>query len=140
MLFITIKWFYWCLPMVRETWVQSQVTSYQRLYQWYLIPPCWTLSNIRYVSRVKWSNPRKGVAPSPIPRCRNYWKGSLPVILDYSCQLTYYWPYLGFSDTFLYGLFNAKAILLEQQQWCYLTHSWGDKGVHTFLKGIWKWT
>ena len=26
-----------------------------------------TLSNIRYVSRVKWSNPGKGVAPSPTP-------------------------------------------------------------------------
>ena len=25
-----------------------------------------TLSNIRYVSRVKWSNPGKGVAPYPI--------------------------------------------------------------------------
>ena len=30
---------------------------------------CLTLSNIGYVSRVKWSNPGKGVAPSPIPRC-----------------------------------------------------------------------
>ena len=34
------------------------------------------------------------------------------------------------------GLFNAKAILLEEQLWCYLTHSWEDKGVHTFPKGI----
>ena len=32
-------------------------------------------------------------------------------------------------------LFNAKAILLEEQ-WHYLTHSWEDKGVHTFPKGI----
>ena len=31
-------------------------------------------------------------------------------------------------------LFNAKAILLEEQY--YLTHSWEDKGVHTFPKGI----
>ena len=36
----------------------------------------------------------------------------------------------------LHGLFNAKAILLEEQQWCFLTHSWEDKGVHTFPKGI----
>ena len=48
---------------------------------WYLF------SNIRYVSRVKWSNPRKGGAPSPTPRCYSYWKGSLLVALDYSCQL-----------------------------------------------------
>ena len=33
-------------------------------------------------------------------------------------------------------LFNAKAILLEEQQWYYLTHSWEDKRVHTFPKGI----
>ena len=47
--------------MVQETWVQSQVESYQK---WYLIPPCLTLSNIRYVSREKWSNPGKGVVPT----------------------------------------------------------------------------
>ena len=33
-------------------------------------------------------------------------------------------------------LFNAKAILLEEEQWYYLTHSWEDKEVHTFPKGI----
>ena len=26
---------------------------------WYRIPPCLTLSYIRYVSRVKWSNPKE---------------------------------------------------------------------------------
>ena len=46
-----------CSRMVRETGVQSQVESYQRLEKWYLIPSCLTLSIIRYVSRVKWSNP-----------------------------------------------------------------------------------
>ena len=39
-------------PMIRETRVRFQVASYQRLLKWYLIPPCLTLSNIRYVSRV----------------------------------------------------------------------------------------
>ena len=34
----------------------------------------------------------------------------------------------------LFRLFNAKAILLEELY--YLTHSWDDKGVHTFPKGI----
>ena len=71
--------------MVRETWVQSQVASYQRLKKWYLIPPCLKLSNIRYLSRVKWSNPGKGVAPSPTPS--SYWKGSLLIALDYSRQI-----------------------------------------------------
>ena len=36
----------------------------------------------------------------------------------------------------LFRLFNAEAILLEEQEWYYLTHSWEDKGVHTFPKGI----
>ena len=52
-----------------------------------MIPPCLTLSNIRYISRVKWSNPWKGVAPSPTPRCNSYWKGSFLVTLDYGRQL-----------------------------------------------------
>ena len=30
-------------------------------FKWYLMPPYLTLSIIRYVSRVKWSNPGKGV-------------------------------------------------------------------------------
>ena len=50
-----------CSPMARETGVQSQVESYQRLKKWYLIPPCLTLSIITYVSRIKWSNPGKEV-------------------------------------------------------------------------------
>ena len=44
-------------------------------------PPCLTHSNIRYISRVKWSNPGKGVAPSPTPWCSSYWKGSFLVAL-----------------------------------------------------------
>ena len=42
------------------------------ILKWYLILPCLTLSNITYVSRVKWSNPEKGVAPSPTPQCSSY--------------------------------------------------------------------
>ena len=37
-----------------------------------IVPPCLTLSNIRYVSRVKWSNPGKRAAPSPTSRCSSY--------------------------------------------------------------------
>ena len=49
------RWLYsWCL-----------VGCCRQDLLWYLIPPCLTLSNIRYVSRVKWSNPGEGVAPSP---------------------------------------------------------------------------
>ena len=87
-----------CSPMIRETLVQSQVASYQRLKKWDLIPPCLTLNNIRYASRVKWSNPEKGVAPSPTPRCSSYWKGSLLVALDYGRQL-----YFTFLTNCMYG-------------------------------------
>ena len=75
-----------CSPMVQETRVQSQ-----RLEKWYLILPCLTLSNIRYVSRVKSRNPGKGVAPSITPQCSSDWKGSLRVDLDYGCQLYFNW-------------------------------------------------
>ena len=77
--------------MVRETRVQSQVTSYQRLWKCNLIPPYLTLSNIRYVSRVKWINPGKGEVPSPTPWYRSYWKGSLLVALDYGHQLSFFY-------------------------------------------------
>ena len=60
------------------------------LKKWYLIPTCLTLSNIKYISRVKWSNAGKGVAPSPTFRCGSYWKGSLLVALDYGRQLYFY--------------------------------------------------
>ena len=36
----------------------------------------------------------------------------------------------------LFRLFNAKVILREEQYWYYFTHSWEDKEVHTFPKGI----
>ena len=63
--------------MVQETRVRSLVESYKRLKKWYLMPPCLALTIIKYVSRVKWSNPGKGVAPSPTPRCCSYLKREL---------------------------------------------------------------
>ena len=82
----------WLIGLVGRVFairLDDQVESYQRLKKWYLIPPCLTLSIISYVSRVKWSNPGKEVAPSPTPQCSSYWKGSLQVTLDYCCQLYY---------------------------------------------------
>ena len=72
--------------------IPGHVMSYQRLWKWYLIHPCLTLTNIRYVSRVKWSNPGKVVVPSPKPQCSSYWKGSLLVTLSDS-QLWDYTKY-----------------------------------------------
>ena len=54
-------------------------------------------------------------------------------------EVIMYWPRFRFRfngiSTFV-RLFNAKAILLEEQQWYYSTHSWEDKGVRTFPQGI----
>ena len=69
------------------TGVQSQVELYQRLKKWYLTTPYLTLSIIRYISRVKWSNPGKRVVSSLTPQCSSNWKRSLQVALDYSHQL-----------------------------------------------------
>ena len=49
---------------------------------WDLISPCLALSIIRFVPRVKWGNPRKGVAPFLTPQCGRYWKENLRVALD----------------------------------------------------------
>ena len=55
--------------------------------KWYMIPLCLTLSNIRYVSRLKWSKLGKGVVPYRTPWCSSYRNGSLLVALDNSRQL-----------------------------------------------------
>ena len=45
--------------------------------------------------------------------------------------LVCFWWYINF-----HGLFKAKAILEEEQEWCYLTHCGRINEVHAFLKGI----
>ena len=86
-IYIYMAWWLEWSPMARETWVQSQVESYQRLKKWYLRLLGLTLSIIRYGSRVKWDNPGKGEAPSPIPWCSSYRNESLQVTLVYGRQL-----------------------------------------------------
>ena len=80
---------YWVArsPMARDTRVQSQVESFHRFKKWYLMSSCLTLNIIRYVSRVKWRNSRKGVAHFPKPWCSSYWKGNLRITLDYGYQI-----------------------------------------------------
>ena len=60
-------------------------------------------------------------------------------VINFTCFIYHDW--FGLVSLFngistLFRLFNAKAILLEEHYWYYLTHSWEDKGVHTFPKGI----
>ena len=72
----------------------------------YLMPPCLTLSIIRYGSRVNWSNAGEEVASSSTPWCCSYRKGSLQVTLDDGRQLVYLTSY---------GL--KSTIILQQWLW-----------------------
>ena len=69
------------------------------------MPPCLTLSNIRYGSRVKLSNPWKGVAPSPTPWCSKLSKRELSghSRLWSPTLLTYPWE-KGITKSFTFGL------------------------------------
>ena len=70
--------------MVRETGVQSQVNSYQRLKKSTIIT-IRVLNNTQYHKiriKDKVEQSRGGIAPFPIPQYGSYWKGSLRVDLD----------------------------------------------------------
>ena len=109
--------------MVWETGVQSQVESYQRLKKWYLMLPYLTLIIIRYRSRVKWSNPGKGVVPFPTPWCSSYWKGNLQVpstkvanftlLFRLACKLLPYKEVLTSVPWRGVQLFRIKILLLS---------------------------
>ena len=55
----------------------------------------------KVLSRVKWSNPGKGVTPSPTPWCSSYRKGILRVTLNYGRQL------------YLQQIYDLKVLYLE---------------------------
>ena len=107
--------------MARETSVQSLVESYQRLKKWYLIPPCLTLSIIKYGSRVKWSNPGKGVAPSHTLWCNSYRKGSLRITLDYGHQLYFLLIVVTYQSQLAQSLLSCSTafLILKQGQGTY---------------------
>ena len=89
--------------------------------KWYLMPPCLTLSIIRYGSSVKWSNPGKGVALFPTPWCSSYWKGNLPVSLDYRRQLYFYYKhiqwvvptFLPYLRSYLFSVHKIRSPFIE---------------------------
>ena len=125
-----LPWWLECSPMIRDTGVQSQVKSYQRLKKWYLMPPCLTLSIIRWGSRVKWNNPGNGVAPSPTPRCSSYWKRSLRVTLDGCRQLYFYLLAQGEIQTGSYYLEYPDYYL---HRYCYI-HNISPDAIFTLLQ------
>ena len=65
------------LPIVRETGVQSQVESYQRLKKMVLDAALLNTQHFKVWIKGKEEHPGNGVAPSPTSRCNSYWKGSL---------------------------------------------------------------
>ena len=86
----------WIKGKVEQSWEWSSALPTSRCSSYWkgsfrvtLRPPT-LLTYIRYVLRVKWSNPGKGVAPYPTPRCSSDWKRSLLVTIDYSHQLYFY--------------------------------------------------
>ena len=73
--------------MARETWVQSQVESYQRLKKMVLDASLLNTKHYKVRIKGKVEQSREGVAPSPTHWCSSYRKGSLRVTLDYGRQL-----------------------------------------------------
>ena len=96
--------------MAQETWVQSQVESYQKLKK--MVLDASLLNTQHYKVRIKGKVElfREGVAPSPTPWCSSYRKGSLRVTLDYGRQLYFYFilyillPFVNFLSTLQSGL------------------------------------
>ena len=81
-------------------------------------------------------------SPSPLQpaRCSDTWDTRTINVVQ-RCLATL----SKFPHDYLFGLlwhinlrwlFNSKVILLEEEQWCYLTQSREDKGIHTFPNGI----
>ena len=108
--------------MVWETGVHSQVESCQRLKKCFLIPPCLTLTIIKFESRVKWNNPEKGLTPSHTPWCSSYWKESLQVAFDYGRRL--YFLLIFFKTSKLCSMFLLLnlSILTLTNIFCRLIH------------------
>ena len=100
-----------CSPMARETWVQSQVESYQRLKKMVLDASLLNTQHYKVRIKGKVEQFREGVAPSPTPWCSSYRKGSLRVTLDYGRQL-----YFTFTIWFQAFLSN-KIIIIQEMMW-----------------------
>ena len=73
---------------------------------------------MRYISRLTWSNPGKRVSSLPTAQCSSYWKGRLPVDLDYSRQLSYLFIIVVYSL-----ISNVFALFFTSRIWfCRILH------------------
>ena len=100
------------------------------------MPPCLTLSNIRYVSRVKWSNPEKGVAPSPTLWCSKLSKREpsghprlwSPTLLY---LYIYIYIYIYIYSIYFYGLLESQNEENEELTQCQQIRREKEKKNHT---------
>ena len=82
-------------------------------------------SIIRYVSRVKWSYPGKGVVPSPIHRCSSYWKGAFgsppTTVINFTNIYTYIiLTYLFLSSNCVYiYMYMCVYVSVLVASWCF---------------------
>ena len=79
-----------------------------------------TLLNAQYYEvqiKVKWSNPGKGVEPTPTPRHCSYWKGSLRVTLNCN-QPTY---------SFFFYLLSSVGTYWKCRTCTFSNNDWLDK-------------
>ena len=90
----------------------------------------------QYGSRVKWSNPEEGVAPSLTTRCCSYWKGSLRVALDYGRQLYIYLqiPEAVYICTLMIHRLTPTNIYI----YIYISHIW--KKIPVLQLNFWKFS
>ena len=76
-----------CSPMIRVDLGSIPGRIIPMIFKMVLDTSLLNTQQYKVHMRVKWSNPGKGVVPSPIHCCSSYWKGSLLVALDYGRQL-----------------------------------------------------
>ena len=123
--------------MVRETWVQSQVESYQRLKKWYLMPPCLALSTISTQSILMASHEnrlsgRKTPTPSHTQTFQIKWEVNSRVVeqsWEWSNNFTYTlvlmllkngpsgYPRLRSPSLLTLISYNLPRLLFLRQQW-----------------------
>ena len=89
-----------------------------KLKKWFLVPSFLIFGTMKYVSRVKWNNPGKGVAPSPLPRCISFWKG------DSGSPAT---TVTNFTFTFICAVFKSDT----EWTWCFFRCHRGNEPYRT---------
>ena len=88
-------------------------------FKWYLIPHCLTFSIIRYVTRVKWGNPGKGVASSPIEK--GAFRSYSTTITNFYILIAVHWA-LDLNILILYILYGQFLLSLLKDLFCMILY------------------